>query len=818
MPACQAVKFRVPLTAAKLKHTRVFYSRQTKGVIVDLPTYSPPNFDSIPEELKQRDQWVLWRAEVRNGKITKIPYNARTGAKAASDNPETWSSFAEARRAYEVEQNSDGIGFVFSADDPYCGIDLDQKGGQFFDEDGELTEAARDIIETIASYTEYSPSGGIHIIARASLPEKGRRKGDLEMYDSVRYFTVTGNAYFRYEEIRDAQEGVSAVHSAYILGESKPLSQSSSAPSTRPAPSDLDLQSKILTSNIGIKFSALMQGDTSSYPSASEADYALCRILAWWTKDAGQIDRIFRSSGLFREEKWNKKHKSDGTTYGELTIANALKNTVGGYDPESYKASQPMVEWNDPETGKTKAIVGEQINDLHLLKYEPTDEGNAEAFIALFGSEFAYVAEWGWLWNAGTHWDTVSGEGELKKKIVETLRRRAKVALDAERDSILKASKTMNGRINATAEVLQKHLAARPEDFDGEPHLLNCLNGVVDLRTGEITPHSEHQGKFTYVVPTAYVPDADYQAWHEWICGTIKGGAKVAEYMQTLAGYCATGDTREEIFVFAYGEPRAGKGVYTETVRATLGDTITREVTIDLFMQATNPDAQNFALAPLKPVRALFASEPDEGQWLNARKMKNITGGNAIYCAHKGKPHFNYVPQFKVLMTSNFAPKSNPSDRAFWESRIKVIEFPHSHIGKEDKTLKSRMRSQENREAVLAWIVDGAIRFYREGLNTPPEVKIATEAARNDVDSVAQWFDETFIAEEGAWVANEMVLWSYEKWCKENKVDELSNRAFVAALRAKGFINNVQRRDEGRNKKGWVGFRHKRDDESTTPR
>ena len=153
---------------------------------------SSVNVDAIPQELRDLPQWVAWRFAKRDGnaKPTKVPINAETGKAASSTDPATWTSFEKALVAYQ-SGHGDGIGFVFSTDDPYTGIDLDS----CYDEVGQMAEWAENIVVRLDSYTELSPSGrGLQIIIRGTLPAKGRRKGAIEMYSEGRYFTMTGES------------------------------------------------------------------------------------------------------------------------------------------------------------------------------------------------------------------------------------------------------------------------------------------------------------------------------------------------------------------------------------------------------------------------------------------------------------------------------------------------------------------------------------------------------------------------------------------------------------------------------------------------
>lgn len=149
--------------------------------------YIEDPLDNIPEELRRRRQWIMWKLEERNGKETKVPYIAGGVGKASTTNSETWRTFEEAIAALRTGRYS-GIGFVFSSGDSYAGVDLDECRDP---ETGELEEWAKNIVRDLDSYAEASPSGtGVHIIVRGKAPNK--KRGRVEAYSSERYFTMTG--------------------------------------------------------------------------------------------------------------------------------------------------------------------------------------------------------------------------------------------------------------------------------------------------------------------------------------------------------------------------------------------------------------------------------------------------------------------------------------------------------------------------------------------------------------------------------------------------------------------------------------------------
>jgi hypothetical protein len=292
------------------------------------------SYAEVPSDLQNLNQWVFWTYKDReDNKAAKLPQDPSSPRKlpASVSDWGTWGTFEEACAC-----EGDGIGFVFSEDDPFLGIDLDD----CIREDGELEAWAADIVQRIDSYTEYSPSGtGVHILARGTVPEGGCRRENLEMYDSARYFTVTGH---RLPEspatIKDRQEAIEAVHAEYVVSSRERRSHTNSyQKGTEPTSSlsDDELIEKAQSAKNGANFTALWNGRITAGKSHSEADAALCSHLAFWTqRDRQQIDRLFRRSGLMRQ-KWDETHDSDGRTYGQMTIENTINMPTDTYTPKS---------------------------------------------------------------------------------------------------------------------------------------------------------------------------------------------------------------------------------------------------------------------------------------------------------------------------------------------------------------------------------------------------------------------------------------------------------------------------------------------------
>ena len=147
-------------------------------------------FTHIPAVLKEAAQWVGWRIKERDGEAMKVPFDPVTGEYASVAEPGTLSGFEAAVAFYRAVDDVDGLGFVFTADDPFAGVDLDDCRDPAI---GAFADWTVEIIRRLESYTERCPSGtGIHIIVEGAVPTGGNRRGDVEMYDRNRYFTVTG--------------------------------------------------------------------------------------------------------------------------------------------------------------------------------------------------------------------------------------------------------------------------------------------------------------------------------------------------------------------------------------------------------------------------------------------------------------------------------------------------------------------------------------------------------------------------------------------------------------------------------------------------
>ena len=309
---------------------------------------------TFPPELAALPQWVCWRLEkdAKGERDTKVPYSPKTGNKASSTNPDTWTTLETAQEALR-QHGYTGLGFVFTGEAGIVGVDIDH-----CIVDGVLNDVAAAIVAKVpATYMEISPSGtGLHVFLRGEMPgaDSKNSKSGVEMYAHSRYFTMTGNRYTHPNEpagspgipdgdcpvVVAADDGALAwIHAQFIAPPKKEKAQPKKKRAGEPLTDD-EILEKARSAKNGAAFAALWEGRwEGEFPSQSEADLALCCKLAFWTgKDRERMDRLFRQSGLMRE-KWDHRHHASGASYGEETLSRALDTVEDGY---GAKADAPV--------------------------------------------------------------------------------------------------------------------------------------------------------------------------------------------------------------------------------------------------------------------------------------------------------------------------------------------------------------------------------------------------------------------------------------------------------------------------------------------
>lgn len=305
---------------------------------LDRPVAPAPNFTTIPVELMQLNQWVLWCYELtEKGKWTKV-LKRTSGSNASSTDPQTWATFATVMRVYMTQPGQfDGIGFVTATSDPTVLIDLDHV---LDPESGEVVPWAQAILEAAereGAYIEQSPSRtGFHVIGHGEQFDKGEKRNDVELYCSGRFFTITGLGVTRDPQAPLGQltETVQLVRERLkkIEKSKAPANPTPASDSVQGTLSDDALLDQARKAKNGPKFRALFDaGDTSGYQSGSEADLALASMLAFWTgPDHGAVERLMRRSALVRD-KWDAQRGQ--SSYLTDTITKAISERTEWHTP-----------------------------------------------------------------------------------------------------------------------------------------------------------------------------------------------------------------------------------------------------------------------------------------------------------------------------------------------------------------------------------------------------------------------------------------------------------------------------------------------------
>lgn len=460
-----------------------------------------------------------------------------------------------------------------------------------------------------------------------------------------------------------------------------------------------------------------------------------------------------------------------------------------------HKEAAPQAETQAPDI--------EQV----LLSQGAHDEGNALCVHALYQGKFLHSEALGWLSHTGTHWVMDQAEASVERAITATLIARAEASLRAFRPDpeLIKRCVPNASRVQGAKAQLRSLVSASPNSFDNEPDFLNCKNGVVDLRTGELHPHTPNQ-RFMHCTTVDYDQDADPDSWSDWLIEAV--GAETEDWLQMAVGYSLTGHTSEEIMFYLFGPPRSGKGTFTETILDMLGAPLADVIGFHTLTAPSDADTQNFNLAPLHNARFIAASESNAYERFNEAKVKLITGGDKIQCSFKHKTPFSYRPKYKIWLSSNQPVNADPDDDATW-GRIRVVEFPNSHLGKENKALKKHMRDEKTLKGVLAWAVLGAIRWYQLGNVGLPELESGRNTKkqqRESLDNVQGWLGECCVVGGDGFTANSMLYLSYERWCKENGIEPKKQKGFSQALIRKNFQEKRTTTADRKTVRGFTGI------------
>lgn len=457
------------------------------------------------------------------------------------------------------------------------------------------------------------------------------------------------------------------------------------------------------------------------------------------------------------------------------------------------------------------------IPEAHFLT---TDQANAQRLRASFGS-LVFVSAGKWHTWDGRRW--LANEADVYRygcrlsDIVRTEARSFGAKAEAEETAGNSAEATkmrkisealskwalkceMKGTIEAAIGLMRKMLTVDAEALDRDPWALNCLNGIVDLRTGAIRKHDPEE-YITKLVPLRYRPEATCPTWErvlpEITCESGLEASKrpLAEFLQRWFGYCLTGHTREQCFVVHWGGGSNGKSTVLLMMDETSGDYA--GTAAPGLLAASRGERHPTEIASLFGRRTVTAHESGEGVVLREDFVKQATGGDRITARYMREDFFTFEPTHKIQLLTNHKPQIKGQDMGIWR-RVKLVPYLAAFgtaeqiaegdgkwTAQKDEHMSERLRAEL--EGILAWRVRGAVAWSQWGLAEPDVVRAASEAYKHEQDRIGHFVNEC--CEEGRDYEEALtegmgggLYPAYTSWCKESGIAPLSKLRFMDDL------------------------------------
>lgn len=747
----------------------------------------------IPAALRERSQWVCWRYITRGGKQTKCPVSARGGGRADSTDPATWASFDEVVAAWKAGGYA-GIGYVFTADGPFTGIDLDG----CIDDAGNIVSAAREIIDALNSYTEISPSGrGVKVFIAGRKPDGIGCKSkaiagfkESEVYDKDRFFTVTGQRVpDTPAEVEDRQAALDAL-CIRLWPKKRPPHLNGTVASAGFSGDDEALIQRAGAAKNGDRFKRLWAGDTSLHADDhSGADQALCNLLAFWTgKDAARMDRLFRRSGLFRE-KWDEKRGEH--TYGQKTIDCAIADCTETFSPRrrSPPRSEASAASDAPEPaegddllvplGQKDPASGRLV--LSPRRTLPTAEAYAREFnqhtdgrtlhgyggllMEWRGNRYCQVEE-EWLKQRLQPWLHKALRYVLNKQTGEM----ELVDFESNPTTVKQALDTIRAFVHLPASTVSPSWldggANRPPALE----LLPCKSLNLHIPTGRVLAPTP--ALFTInALDFNYEPNPEPpERWIKFLEQLFGDDLESVELLQEWMGYCLTGDTSQQKMLLLVGPRRSGKG--------TIGRIVTRLVGAgNVVGPTTSSLAGNFGLQPLIEKSLAIVSDARFGGdnvGTVVERLLCISGEDTLTIDRKFLGSVSMKLATRFMFLTNELPRLNDASTAL-AGRFLVLRLSNTFYGTEDVTLTDQLLAEL--PGILLWAIEGWKRLRQRGRFVQP--KSGEDAIRDMEDlgsPVGAFIRDRCVVGTGhrAWVDDLYNAW--KGWCEQDGRNAVSTK------------------------------------------
>lgn len=433
----------------------------------------------------------------------------------------------------------------------------------------------------------------------------------------------------------------------------------------------------------------------------------------------------------------------------------------------------------------TKSNDTEEIQN-ETKEYPCTDTGNMERFV---DQHKGYLRSLGtiktWLVWDGTRWKP-SDYAEVFKFALETVQsiktevEQATGLTDAQNLKKWSVTSESKPKTMAMLDMAAKHpsLVAKASSFDKQKMKLNCLNGIVDLETGQLNQRTSDD-LHTKVIGTNFNPKAKCPNFDKFIKEVFGGDGELISWIQRAFGYSLTGSVQEQVLFICYGTGANGKSTLLETISKILGDYSTN-ADFEMFLSNQKSDVRVMeAVGELKGIRLALASEVDASKRFNESLVKRLTGGDTLRGTKLHMGAFQFEPQHKLWFLCNHIPFARDGSHGFWR-RIKVIPFDQQFQG---STLDSSLPDKlwDEREGILAWMIRGAVTWSNElqktnattGLGPCKAIDQSIEEYRYDNDLSARFIEECLVRgnDFGSVGARELYI-AYQGWWLDNSDED----------------------------------------------
>lgn len=445
-------------------------------------------------------------------------------------------------------------------------------------------------------------------------------------------------------------------------------------------------------------------------------------------------------------------------------------------------------------------------DDLHVPNDDDgrhlSDHGNAQRLVDAYGDELIHVEAWGWM-----VWDGVRWRADDKNMVVAKSRDTVQSIYDEsvgaaskdQRKAMIKWARESENvtRVKAIVTLAKSdpRVSRAVDDFDQQPWLFACKNGTIDLRTGNLSPHSREHLVTRYSA-VEYDPSYKFDQWDEALHEWTGGDAELMRYLQQAVGYTLTADTREECLFLIHGPAASGKSTFIDGVMVAMGE-YAMVTQAETFLNRRGQSPPKDEIARFYGARMVATVEVPEGERFAEALVKQLTGGDKVAARHLYKAGFEYTPQFKLWFATNHAPRIQ--DDSIWR-RIKKIPFTHSvPPERRNPTLKSNIRDPDRgAKRVLAWAVQGCIDWQNAGgLVTPSSVKSETSEYRQDQDKFGSFLEEHCEIGPDFEVSKNEMYSRYQSWCFSNGEKPMTATSLTTKIKSRFDGFSSRRRGTG---------------------